>query len=303
MSNLSNERKEYKVGMICAIVAMIVWGLAPMYWRALLPIDSFVIIAYRIIFAGIVCGVASLCVYGKAEMKKSLGDKKNAGLLFFAGFLITINWSVYIYGVNSGQTIGATIGYYITPLLVSIAGIFLFKERLTKYKFIAITLAFIGVFSMIIYFGRLPAITLTLAISFAMYAVIKKHLKMKAIISLFYETIIFAVLAIGYLVYMEATGQGALHIAEPYQIVMLAFSGFLTAVPLAMFSMAANRLTLVSVGVMQYLGPSIGIAVGFFVFREPFFLGQLIACILIWIGLMFFTYGEIKLTRELRRSN
>jgi chloramphenicol-sensitive protein RarD len=137
-----------------------------------------------------------------------------------------------------------------------------------------------------------------IAVSFSTYAVVKKHLKMKAIISLFYETLVFAVLSAGYLIYMESTGQGAFHIAQPHQFAMLAGSGIISAVPLALFSMAANRLTLVSVGVLQYIGPSIGIAVGFFVFRETLFLGQLIACILIWIGLVFFTYGEIKGTRN-----
>ena len=298
MDNISNERKEYRIGMICAVVSMVVWGFAPMYWRALVPIDSFVIIAYRIIFAAIICGIASLIVYGKEEMKKPLEDKKKVGILFLAGFLITINWSTYIYGVNSGQTIGANMGYYITPLLVSVAGLLFFKERLTKYKLTAIILALVGVLSMIVYFGSLPAITLTIAMSFAIYAVLKKYLKMKAIIALFYETLVFAIIAIVYLIYMETTGQGALHVAQPHQIVMLIGSGVITAVPLALYAMATNRLNLVSVGVIQYLGPSLGIVVGFFVFREPFYLGQIIACIIIWIGLAIFTYGEIQTARK-----
>ena len=265
-----------------------------MYWRALLPIDSFVIIAYRIIFAAIVCGIASVIAYGKDELKETIDSKKKIGMIFLTGALITINWGAYIYGVNSGQTIGATIGYYISPLLVCVAGILFFKERLTKYKLIAIICAFIGVLAMLIYFGRLPIMTLTVALSFATYIVLKKYLKMKAVIALFYETLFFVIPVLAFIIYMETTGQGAFHVAEPFQLVMLAGSGILTAVPLALFAMAANRLTLVSVGVLQYLGPSIGIAIGYFVLRDDLFLGQLLACILVWIGFIFFTYGEIQ---------
>jgi len=293
-----NERKEYRTGMTCVLASMIIWGIAPMYWRALVPIDSYVIIMYRILFAAIACGIAAFIVYGKEEMKKPLESKKTMGTIFLAGLIVTLNWSIYIYAVNSGQTIEASIGYYISPLVVCILGIIFFKDRPTKYKIIAISFAFLGVIIKLIYFMRLPAIALALALSFATYVAIKKHLKLKAIVSLFYETLVFAVLALGILAYMESTGQGALHIAKPHQVIMLVGAGIFSATPLALFSMAANRLNLVTVGVMQYIGPSIALLVGIFIFREPFFIGQLIACIVIWIGLVFFTYGEIEGARK-----
>ena len=302
-TNLVNERKEYRVGMSCVLASMIIWGLAPMYWRALVPVDSYVIIMYRILFAAVVCGIAAFAIYGKEEMKNSLGDKKNALKLLFAGFLVTINWGIYIYAVNSEQTIEASIGYYISPLVVCLLGFVFFKDRPTKFKIIAITFACIGVLTMLIYFMQLPMIALSLAVTFAMYAATKKHLKMKAIISLFYETLVFAIIALGILIYMESTGQGALHIAKPHQIVMLLGAGVISAVPLGLFSMAANRLNLITVGLMQYIGPSIGLLVGIFVFREPFYIGQLAACIFIWMGLAFFTYGEIRSNQIANTAN
>jgi chloramphenicol-sensitive protein RarD len=151
---------------------------------------------------------------------------------------------------------------------------------------------------LLVYFMRLPIIALTLASTFALYAVLKKHLKMKALISLFYETLVFAVIAVGYLIYMESTGQGALHIAQPFQLGMLLGAGVITEVPLALFSMAANRLNLVTVGVMQYIAPSLSLMIGIFIFREPFGLYQFLAIVSIWVGLIVFTYGEILSNRR-----
>jgi chloramphenicol-sensitive protein RarD len=273
---------------------MLIWGVMPIYWKALVPVNSYVIVLYRILFTGITCGIVALKVYGADGIKAPLKNKKTTAKLLTAGFLVTLNWNTYIYAVNSGQTIEASIGYYINPLVVCVLGIIFFKERPTKYKFISIIFACIGVLIILIHFMKLPAIALILAITFAIYAAIKKHLNIQAIISLFYETVIFAVIAFVIIVYLEATGQGAVNAGAPYQLVMLFFVGIATATPLTLFTMAANRVSLISLGIIEYIGPSISLLIGIFLFKEAFDLVQFIACVVIWTGLVFFTYGEVK---------
>ena len=294
VNELTDEKKNHKIGMLCALGSMVLWGFAPIYWRMLIPIDSHVIILYRIVLAGIICGILALKIYGIEGLKAPIKNKGVAAQLFVAGILITINWSTYVYAVNSGQTIEAGIGYYINPLVVCVFGVIFFKERLTKYKTIAVIFALTGVIIMLIHFMRLPVIPLTLAISFAIYAAVKKRLKVNSIISLFYETVILAVISLVLIVYFETTGQGALYQGETSQFVLLLFSGIVTAVPLMLFTMAANRISLISLGIFQYIAPSITLLIGIFVFREAFDFIQLIACIVIWTGLVFFTYGEVS---------
>ena len=294
INEIADERKDYRIGMICAITSMLIWGVLPIYWKMLIPIDSYVIVLYRIVFSGITCGILALKVYGTERIKEILKNKKTIAKLLAAGSLVTLNWSTYVYAVNSGQTIEASIGYYINPLVVCVLGIIFFKERPTKYKFISIVFACIGVLIMLVHFMKLPAIALTLAITFAIYAAIKKHLKLPAVLSLFYETFIFAAIGSVIIIYLEATGQGALHVCEPYQFGMLILTGVVSATPLALFTMATNRISLISIGIIEYIGPSISLLIGIFLFKEAFDLVQFIACAVIWTGLAFFTYGEVR---------
>jgi len=294
MNEITDERKAQRIGMICAISSMFVWGVMPIYWRALMPIDPFIIILYRIVLTAVTCGVAVLKVYGIAGIKAPLKNKKTIAMLFAAGCLIVISWSVYVAAVHAGQTIQTSIGYYMNPLAVCMLGMVFFKERLTKYKLIAIVFACMGVLVLLVHFMRLPTIALTLAIVFAIYAAIKKHLKIQAIVSLFYETAFLATITFPVIVYFEATGRGAIHAGEPHQFIMLLFSGIATATPLILFAIAANRISMVSLGMIVYISPSIKLLISIFLFREPFDFGQLVAIMIIWIGLAFFTYGEIR---------
>jgi chloramphenicol-sensitive protein RarD len=227
-------------------------------------------------------------------MKAPLKQKKTMAKLFAAGFVVTLNWSTYVYAIHSGQTIEASIGYYINPLVVCIFGVIFFKERPTKYKLLSIVFACIGVAILLVHFMQLPWIALTLAVTFAIYAAIKKHLNIQAVISLFYETLIFAVISFVIIIYLEATGQGAVAANESYQFVVLLFAGIVTAIPLTFFTMAANRISLISLGMVEYIGPSISLLIGIFLFKEAFDYVQFTACVVIWIGLVFFTYGEVK---------
>ena len=299
---MSESRKQYKIGITAALICAVLWGVLPIYWQALRPIDSSVIIFYRIMLVGVVCFIAALKLYGIKAIKAPL-KKKWAKLKFFtAGLVITANWSIYIWAVNADFVIQTCIGYYIEPLMVCIFGIIIFKESLTKFKLTAFCFACAGVLLILLYFREIPLIALSLAVTFAVYAAMKKTFNIEAMLSLFYETMFLVPFAAAVIVYLEVNGKGAIVAAEPYQYALLFLSGILTAIPLGTFAVAANRVPLVTLGLIEYISPSITLIIGIFLFKEPFDLVQFIAFVIIWIGLAIFTAGEIREANEIKRQ-
>ncbi len=284
----------YRKGLTYALFCSVLWGVLPIYWQALRPIESSVIIFYRIFLVGLVCLIASLKLYGVEEIKKHLRPKGAKFKFFLAGVLITANWSIYIWAVNANQVIQTCVGYYIEPLMVSVFGILFFKEKLTKYKLTALILALVGVVVLLVHFREVPLIALTLAITFATYAALKKSYNLPAVLSLFYETMFLMIPALAVVIYIEVTGQGALGVGQPYQYALLMLCGPLTALALGLFAEAANKVPLVTLGLIEYISPSISLVLGIFLFKEPFDLVQFIAFVIVWIGLVFFTIGEKK---------
>jgi chloramphenicol-sensitive protein RarD len=288
------KNKEYRIGMLGAILSSVTWGFLPIYWQALRPVDSIVIIFYRIVLVALVTFIASIKLYGFEGIKAPLRIKGNKLKFFFAGLLITLNWSIYIAAVNANFVIQTCIGYYIEPVIISVFGIFLFKEKLGKFKKIALALAGLGILIILVFYKEVPTIALSLAVTFALYAALKKSYKLEAILSLFYETMFLAPVALGMVIYYEINGMGAFGVASNFQFLLLALIGICTATPLILFTMGANRITLVSLGIIEYISPSITLIFGIFLFKEAFDSVQLISFVIIWIGLVFFTYGEYK---------
>ena len=286
--------KNYKLGLIAALGCSFLWGILPMYWKLLVPIPSSVIIFYRIFWVGVVTFFAALKLYGWERIKAPLKVKGNKLKVFIAGVIITLNWSIYIWALNAGFIIQTSIGYYIEPLVVCLFGIIFFKEKITKYNLSAFVLATIGVLVVVIHFGEVPTIAIGLAMTFAIYAALKKLFNVEAILSLLYETMFLVPIALGVIIYLEMTGQGAIGVGESYQYGLLMLSGLATAIPLGLFAIGANNLPLITLGVTEYLSPSMALILGIFVYNEPFDLVQFISFTIIWIGLVVFTIGEAK---------
>ena len=299
---MSNERKNYRNGMISVICAMTLWGVLPIYWKALIPISSNVLIIYRLFLSWLASFIGALKVYGVEGLSGPLKDKKRIMIMILAGIVITANWSIYIYAVNSGQVIETCIGYYIDPLVICVFGIVFFKERPSRYKLISISFACAGVLIVLIHFMRIPIIAIMLALTFATYTAIKKHLHMPPLVSLFYEMLCLAPVALALIIYAEVKGIGAFAVAQPHQLVILMFAGVLTAVPLALYAVGTNRISMVSLGIIDYISPSINLVIGIFIFREPFDIVQFVAFVVIWTGLIFFTFGEIKEHGKMREA-
>lgn len=290
-------------GVIAAVGCAVLWGVLPIYWQLLRPIDSTVIIFYRILLVGVVSFLLALKAYGIKGIASHMKDKKLMVKTFLAGLLITINWSMYIWAVNANFVIETCIGYYIEPLVVCIFGIIFFKERLTSYKLVAFIFACIGVLVILIYYFRVPFIALTIALTFAIYAAVKKTYSIPAVLSLLYETMFLVPIAFVVVVYMEIRGIGAIGVGEPYQYGLLMFSGLFTVIPLGLFAMSAKRISLIALGIIEYISPSISLIIGIFLFKEPFDTIQFVAFAIIWVGLIFFTYGGLRENRLAQREN
>ena len=297
-NKIVDERKEYKQGMISAIGCSLWWGIMPIYWQMLRPIESSVIIFYRIVLVALVCLVGALILYDKETILAPLKEKKKLIKIIIAGFLITANWSMYIWAVNANMVIQTCIGYYIEPLVVCLFGLIIFKDKLSKYKTIAFIFAAAGVVAVVVYFGEIPILALSLAMTFAVYAALKKDFNMPPILSLLYETIFLMPFALGVIVYIEATGQGALAVAEPYKYALLMLCGLFTAFPLGLFADAANKVNLFVLGLTEYISPTISLVISIFLFKEAFEPIQIIAFAIIWVGLIFFSYGEYVELKE-----
>ncbi len=291
------EKKNYIKGMQAAIFCSVLWGVLPLYWQALRPIDSGVIIFYRIFLVGLVCFIASSKIYGIREVLKPWKDKKIVLSNIVAGLIITFNWSLYIWAVNADFVIQTCIGYYIEPLMVCVFGVVFFKEKLEKHKLVAIIFAGTGLAVILVHFMQIPFIALGLALSFATYAAIKKTNKLPPLISLFYETVFLMPVALAVIIYLEISGRGALDAGANYQYILLMLCGILTAIPLGLFGVSAQNVPLTTLGITEYLSPSIALVLGIFVMNEPFDMIQFISFVIIWIGLVFFTMGEIKKDR------
>ncbi len=293
------DKREYRTGALYVLLCQLMWGFLPIYWQALEPIESWKIVLYRILTMFIYSYIVARFAYSKEEIWGLMADKKKVLRSFAAGLVLTFNWSLYIWAMNSGRVIQASIGYFIEPIVICAFGIVLFKEKLTKYNIVAMCLALIAIVIILVHFGQLPGVALGLAVSWAVYSAIKKASDQPPLIALVYETMPYAVLALIAIVYIEARGVGAISVNAPRQYAMLWASGLMTLIPVALFGYAAKKTPLQLLGLAQYVSPTISLLLGIFLFREPTDRVQMMALGIIWIGLVFFTYGEFERMKEL----
>ena len=284
---------EYRKGMTCMLAAMLIWGFCPIYWEALVPIPSWIIILYRIVTMFIYSYIGARIRYSREEIWGPLKDSAVRRKYFTAGLILTVNWSIYIWAMTSERVIQASIGYYIEPIVICAVGIIVFGEKLTKYNATAMGLALIAIILILIHYRQLPGVALGLSGTWACYSAIKKTAKQPAIIALVYETMIYAVIAFFAIIFIETRGIGAISMGIPGKYALMFLSGLVTLIPVALFGVAATRVPLFAIGLFQYISPSISLMLGIFFFKEPIDRVQIIAFIIIWTGLCFFSYGEI----------
>lgn len=289
------EKTDYRTGVIYVLICQMIWGFLPIYWQSLTPIESWKIILYRILTMFLCTYVFARLRFGKEVIWEPFRDNRVKAKYFASGLVLTINWSVYIWAMTSGRVIQASIGYYMEPIVICAFGIVIFKEKMSKYNVIAMSLALIAIVIILIHYRQLPGVALGLALSWAVYSAVKKSSEIDPIIAMVYETMPFAILAIFAIVFIEMKGIGALSVHAPRQYAMMWLSGLMTLIPVGLFGYAAKKTSLFVIGLAQYISPTISLLLGIFMFHEPIDGVQILAFAIIWVGLVFFSYGEFKM--------
>ncbi len=278
--------------IIYALAAYALWGVLPLYWKYLSAVDAFQIMSCRIVFSLVFVWVV-LAFRGAATWPRLLRDRKNFGALLLSSLLIGVNWLIYIGAVNSGHTVQASLGYYINPLVNVVLGMVFFKERLPRLQGAAFALAAAGVVVLAVFSGGLPWISLLLALSFALYGMAKKTVKIDPLSALAAETLLLLPVAAVILVVRHLQGAGAFA-GPPLRSVVLVASGIITALPLYWFALGARRLPLSTLGFLQFVSPTMQLLSGVFLFGEAFPVRNLIAFGLVWAGLLLYLLSYFR---------
>jgi len=284
---------EYTKGIFYALICYIIWGLFPLFWKQLTSIDPMQIFSHRIIWSFVFIAIIIFINKQRINNLKVLKNKVKFFLLVLTGLLIGANWLIYIYAVNNNHIVDSSFGYYINPLMNVALGMIILKEKLDKLQTIAIILALIGVSFMAISLGRVPIISLILAITFSLYGLFRKIVAIDAITALLVETIVLIPIAFGWLYYSETQSNNVFGTSWYFSL-MLILGGFLTAIPLLWFGKAANRIPLSTIGFIQYLSPTLQLLLGVVVYNESFSKNHIISFSFVWAALAIFSYSIIK---------
>ena len=288
-------------GVLYVVVAYTLWGILPVYWKLIDSIFSIEILANRILWALVLMALMAAVTKQWGEVKLIVKNKKQMLYIFTASIIITINWGLYIWAVNSGKIVDASLGYYINPLLAVLLGVIIFKERLNTWTKSALVVASIGVMIKIIQYGEIPWISLGLAVSFALYGAIKKSVKASSVIGLTLETAMIAPVAAIYIAFRHVNGVGAFQTENTMILFLLIGAGAVTAIPLLLFASGAKRLPLSVIGFAQYIAPTISLTIGIFVYNERFTTVDLIAFGFIWAAIMVYSLPQMSQAKGFKK--
>jgi len=291
---INKEKSDYRTGLICIIACHLLWGFLPVYWQALVPIPSGIIILYRMTTMFVFSYAAARLKYTREEVWGPLKEKGALAKYLAAGLLLTANWSTYIWAMTTGHMVQASIGYYIEPVVICLFSIVIFKEKITKYNGAAMFFALASLVLMLVHYRQIPGVALGLALTWGCYSAIKKTTKNPPVIELVHETMFYAAIALAAIFVTELRGIGALSLGVPGKYALMFLSGLVTLIPIALFGNAAKKVSFFMVGLAQYISPTITLMLGIFAYKEPIDRVQVIAFAVIWIGLVFFSYGEYK---------
>ena len=253
--------------MILGLLAWTMWGFFPLYWPLLEPAGAVEILAHRIFWSLIVMLAVVLVMRKRAALLATFANRRTRWLLALAAVLITVNWGTYIYGVNSHHVVETSLGYFINPLVSVLLGVVVLGERLRRLQWAALALAGIAVLALTVEYGRPPWISLVLAFSFGSYGLAKKKANAGAVESLVLETALIAPVALGYIVFLMATGASTFGREGAGHVVLLVGTGVVTVIPLLCFGGAATRIPLSTLGLMQYVTPTVQFLLGIFFFH------------------------------------
>jgi chloramphenicol-sensitive protein RarD len=283
--------------MAAGLGAYLLWGLFPLYFPLLEPAGGLEIVAHRVLWSLLFVGLLLTVLRRWPQVRAVVTDRRRLLVLSAAAVLIAANWLVFVYGVNSGHVVETSLGYFINPLVSVLLGVVVFGERLRPLQWTAVAVAAVAVVVLTVDHGRPPWIALSLAATFGLYGVMKKLVRVEAAPGLFVETALVALPAAVFLAVLHGQGEGTFGNAGAGHALLLAGSGVATAVPLLLFAAAARRIPLSTVGLLQYVTPSMHLAIGVFVYAEPMPATRLAGFAIVWVALAVFTVDSVRHAR------
>jgi chloramphenicol-sensitive protein RarD len=281
-------------GVIYGLAAYACWGLVPLFWPLVNRATAFELLAQRVVWSLVVSLVLLFSTVPRGWWGR-IRSRRNLTLLTFAALTISVNWGLYIWGVNHGHVVETALGYYINPILSILLGVVLLKERLAPLQWVAVGLAALAVVVLTVDYGRPPWIALTLAVSFATYGFLKKKVNAGAVETLTIESAILLLPALGYLFYLQAVGQLTFgHLGTGHTLLLMS-TGLVTAIPLLFFAAASTRVPLSTLGLIQYVAPTAQFLLGVWYFHEIMSPARWVGFGCVWAALMLLTgFGVVQ---------
>jgi len=293
---------EQKQGVLFAAGAYLMWGIIPLYWKQVQHVSSLEILAGRVIWSFVFTALFVLLIKQRKELMEDIktlwGRQAQFWSLFIASLVISVNWGVYIWAVNNDHLLQASLGYYINPLISVLFGLLFFKEKLSGATIVAVIIAAIGVGYQAILGGTIPWVSLTLALSFSIYGVLKKKIPLDATRGLAIETLFILPIAIvGYIYLMQTTDIAFLQVDMKTNLFLIG-SGIITALPLVLFAKGAQKIPLYLMGFIQFLSPTMSLIIGIFIFDEPFTATEFFTFGCIWLAVLIFSAAKLVEARK-----
>jgi chloramphenicol-sensitive protein RarD len=288
--NHNTEKKSVSIaGVLSGISAYLIWGLSPVYWKELGQVPAFEIINHRIFWSFCFLLILMVVLRQLPDFVAILKKPKILLTLTFTSVLVSINWLVYIWSINHGYILQASLGYYINPLVNVLLGMVFLQERLRRLQILAVVLASCGVLYLTIFYKAFPWVALTLAFSFGVYALIRKTAAASSLAGLTIETMLLSIPASVYLLYLQQSGTASLGTFGLFTDAFLVGTALVTATPLLLFNLAGKRLMLTTLGFIQYLAPTCMFLIGVFLWGNSLVPAQIVSFAFIWIALVLYS--------------
>ncbi|MCW2713497.1 MAG: RarD protein superfamily transporter [Frankiales bacterium] len=285
-------------GALYGACAYLIWGLFPLYWPLLEPSSALEVLAHRILWSVVAVLVLLGITRRLPQVRAAVRDRRRLAQLALAAVVIGINWGTYIYGVSNDRVLETSLGYFVNPIVTVLLAVLVLGERLRPVQWVALGAAFVAVVVLTVENGSPPWIALVLAFSFGMYGLLKKTVGVGAVEGLAIETVVLLPVAAAYVLVLGVSGQSTFGTEGLGHAGLVAVSGIITAVPLLLFGAAASRVQLTTLGLLQYLAPTVQFFLGITLFHEPLPLVKLVGFVLVWFGLALFTADLVRHHRQ-----
>ncbi len=295
---MAGKRSEYSLGLLFGFTSYILWGLFPLYWPLLQPASPLEIVSHRAVWTLVFCLIVLALTKQIHSTFAVMKNPRAMAALLLSTILVSINWVTYIWATNNGHIVEAALGYYINPLIIIAFGVLLLREKMRPLQWLAVAIAAVGVLVLTIDYGRLPWIAISLALSWGSYGLVKKKLNMGALDGLAIETLISLIPYAGYLIYLGNQGTGQFGHSIGLTLLLIS-AGAVTAIPLLLFNGSTTRLPYSTIGLLQYITPTLQFSIGVWIRHEDMPAARWIGFLIIWLALIALGVDLVRSSRAI----